>query len=131
MSNKKVVHCTAFAFLCGVIFFVTYYGGLFYSVRIFLTVYGVVTSLLLISYDFNVWGVKCGMYAIGVMVLMGIFQQINLYNVVGEKLLNINMNKHLWGESLVISNCLWFGVLFGSVLFALGVTAIRVYRRSK
>lgn len=124
--EKITARCIGVAIIGTVVFFVTYYCGIFYNLWLCFAVGTGISTLLLISRTFNNWGVKLGIYALLVLVLIGIFQAYHL-NEFFANLVGYNVEGTTWGEILTISNSLWFGLVFGSGLVSLGITAVIVY----
>lgn len=126
MSKKVTVQCVGVAVICAVLFMVTYYCGIFYNLWLCFAVGFIISTLLLISRSFNKWGVKLGIYAAVVIVLIGVFQAYNINEFFAE-LVGYNVEGTTWGELLMISNGLWFGLVLGAALVSLGITAVIVY----
>lgn len=130
MERKTTIHCTAAAVLCTATFFITYYGGIFYNLKLCFACAAVINTALLISPSFNKWGAKTGMTAAFVMVLLGLFQAYHINKIIAEHI-GYENNDQTWGEILTLSNCLWFSILFGSAMLSLLITAIIVYIRER
>lgn len=130
MGRKFVLRCAGVSVVCTIIFFVSYYGGLFYKIVPFAAAAVLLNTALLSGVGFNSWGIKFGVHAITVLAFSGAAEYLNAYRFVG-KLLGIDIGGRMWGESLMINNCYWFGILFCSSLLSLAVTAVIVYVRKK
>lgn len=125
---KKAIsfRSAAAALGCTAVFFVTYYGGIFYNLKISFFVGALLTFPLLVSKSFNNWGAKTGLYFVLVLLLVGVAQAYDLNQFIAEYL-RYDLDDISWGEQLMISNCLWFGIVFGSAMVSLAVTAVIAY----
>lgn len=126
MTKKVTAKCVGVSVICAVSFIITYYCGIFYNLWLCFAVGLCVSTLLLISRSFNNWGVKLGIYAAVVLVLIAVSQTYKL-NEFFAGLVGYNVEGTTWGEILTVSNGLWFGLVFGSALVSLGITAVIVY----
>jgi hypothetical protein len=114
--------------LCTLVFFITYYSGIFFNLKISFITAAVITSLLLISVGLNDWAVKTAFYFITVILLNSVIQAYSLTKILGEKI-DFQLENISWGEQLTISNCLWFAVVFGCSMLSLGISAVIAYRK--
>ena len=131
MKKIGIVRRIGSALLSTAIFFVSYYGGLFYSVRIFATAGAVITFALMISTSLDFWAEKYLTYGVLVLILTIIFQRIEMHNYVAD-FLNINFNyTAATAEDIVINNCVWFAIIFFVALVTLAVTAVISYVKNR
>lgn len=126
MTKKVTAGCVGVSIICAVVFFITYYCGIFYNLWLCFAVGLSINTLLFISKEFNRWGIKLGVYSIVVLLLVGIFQAYKLNEFLAA-IVGYDVEGTTWGELLMISNGLWFGLVLGSALVSLGVTAVIVY----
>lgn len=132
MKKLRAVYNCLLAFICSIIFFVTYYCGLFmrdYTVTL-AVLGGALTSLLMSSKDFSNWTEKSLVYAFIVISLACVFQYTDMHLILARSL-DIDCSNVAWGETQLISNSIWFGQGFGSEMIALVITAIATYKESK
>ena len=131
MKKIGVVRRIGSALLSTAVFFVSYYGGLFYSVKIFATAGAVITFALMISTSLDFWAEKYLIYGVLVLILTTIFQVSDMHNYVAD-FLNINFSYTVGtAEDIVINNCVWFAIIFFVALVTLAVTAVISYVKNR
>ena len=131
MEKKNIIFCIGAGILSSVIFFVSYYGSLYFSIQLFAPACTVITLVLAFSTEINRWAVKYFTYGMFVLVLTLVFQKIRMYEIVGKLLDLQGKNTILSAEDIVINNCVWFGIIFFVGIITFIVSAVISYVRSK
>lgn len=131
MNSKKIIKCGVCSFLAVLVFFVSYYAGLFYSYKIAFTCGMVLTIIFLVSTAITTFAEKSILYSS--MVLLGciIFQKIDMHKIIAHWInYEISTDVNI-AQKLVFNNCCCFLLYFVSIILALIITTLITYIKKR
>lgn len=124
MNSKKIIKCGVCSFLAALIFFATYYAGLFYTSMVAFSCGTIISILLLVSTTVNTFAEKGILYSSIVLLGCILLQKINMHEIVAQ-CINFEITSDInMAHRLVVNNCFGFLMYFCSVVIALIFTAL-------